>query len=265
MANLITVLERAGQVALQEACQIAGGDATAAAALASGGQMGLRERLYRDFVEQCGRVPDPMLGDAMLLSIMIRSYAEVRDDISIPDLAFETTGLTPTGVAANGAATTFVAGIAVNPGQSTLLRTQAYSLPSNPRCLWGVLRFNAGDPEINYQSVNFKVWVGPRDLSTLSTLIGSVLREWMPRRFIYGSQFHCGTGCQEVALRSYTGCRDIDIVGIESALYLQVDNLAGAANNITGQQIVLKLGGFIEPCCNGCATGSSCGCGGHKH
>lgn len=221
---------------------------------------GLVPLVRNQYYEQCGMIPNCHLEQAILFAILLSSYAQVRDDFGIPDLSLEVSGLKPTGVAANGAPTTFVDKFNVAPGESILLRTQSYRLPFHPRCLWGALAFNGGTPESNYANVLFKVWVGPSNLAALPALQGGALREWSPRRFIYGSQFRCGDACQEVPLRSYSGCTEVDIVGIESSIYIQVDNLATATQNITGQQLVLKLGGFEKPCCDSCQRGHACGC-----
>lgn len=222
---------------------------------------GLRAMIRSQYMSDCGRIPEDCLEDAILLAVLLKSWAEVRDDLGIPDLAFSPSGLSPTGTNATGGATTFVPAFNVAPGQSILLRQQNFSLPYNPRCLWGSLAFAGGNDAENYKHVNFKAWVGPADLSTLTTLgTASTLREWNPRRWIYGSEFRCGDSCKEIPLRSYTGCTEIDIVGLESAFYIQVDNLNTATQAITGQQLVTRLGGFKVPCCDPCAAGKTCSC-----
>lgn len=220
------------------------------------------------YLANCGFVPNECLERWIELAVILTSYPEVRDDFGIPDINLETTGLVPTGTTANGQPTIFDANFNVAPGHSILLRTQDYSLPFNPRCLWGALAFNAGVDSENYKHVNFKIFVGPKDVSGSFPMMGGPLREWSPRRFIYGSEFRCGDSCSEIPLRSYTGCTDIDIVGLNSAIYIQIDNLATASNNITGQQMVVRLGGFSKPCCDSCGMGKECssGCknnGGH--
>jgi hypothetical protein len=217
---------------------------------------------------QCGLVPEPCLASWIAWAVMMSSIAEVRDDFSVRDLAVVPSGLLPTGMTANGqSATTFVANFPIIPGNSILMKVQPYRLPFNPRCLWGLLAFNGGDTEQNYLHVLFKLWVGPRDPGTSPFPLDHGLAEWDVNRWIYGSEFRCGHSCKEVALKSYTACTDADIVGINSTLYIQIDNLITASNNITGQQLVIKLGGFKRPCCNDCAMGRACstGCGNHKH
>lgn len=224
----------------------------------------LEQLVKATYGSTCGRIPDDCLAQWIGLAIGMTSYAEVRDDMSIADLQFRPSGLTPTGTAANGDATTFVAGFPVTPAHSILLEVRPYRLPFNPRCLWGIFAFNGGVSSDNYLNVLVKPWVGPRGL-TGSFDLRNTLYEWNPKNFIYGSQFRCADGCSDVALRGLTGCTDADIIGVDSTLYLQVDNLATASNNITAQQVVLKLGGFKTPCCNDCALGRSCGCGGGNH
>ncbi|MCY0985802.1 hypothetical protein OV203_01580 [Nannocystis sp. ILAH1] len=215
------------------------------------------------YIANCGFCPNPCLLRWIELAVLLKSYAEVRDDFGIPDLNLVPTLLTPTGTTANGLPTTFVSNFNVAPGQSILLRTQDYSLPFNPRCLWGALAFNGGNDSENYKHVNFKIWVGPSNASGAFSMQGGPLREWAPRRFIYGSQFRCGDSCTEVPLRSYTGCTDVDVVGLDSSIFIQVDNLATASNAISGQQLVIRLGGFEKPCCDSCAAGKACGCKKH--
>lgn len=224
---------------------------------------GLRQMIRSSYMSDCGRIPEPCLEDAIMLAVLMSSWAEVRDDVGIPDLSFTPSGLTPTGTAASGQPTTFVSSFNVAPGQSILFKSQAFSLPWNPRCLWGTLAFAGGTDDANYKHVNFKPWVGPADLTALTSLQNGALREWNPRRWIFGSEFRCGDSCQEIPLRSYTGCTEIDIVGLNSALYLQVDNLNTASQAITGQQLVVRLGGFKKPCCDSCASGKSCSCSKH--
>lgn len=225
------------------------------------------QALVSAFNTQCQRVPNPALAEWMGQAIMMTSFAEVRDDLGIPDLALVPTGLVPTGFASNGTtATTFVAGFAVAPGQSILLKTQSYNLPFNPESLWGMMSFSAGSDETNYRHVSAKVWVGPKDVTGVFGLGNSgPLREWSPRRYIQGAQFRCGDSCSYVGLRSSTGCSAIDIVGINSQIYIQIDNATSNANTITGQQAVLKLGGFETPCCDSCAHGQACSTGCAKH
>jgi len=218
------------------------------------------QSIMDQFHAQCGRVPNMALAEWMEQAIMMTSFAQVRDDLGIPDLALVPTGLVPTGFASNGTtATTFVAGFAVAPGQSILLRTQDYTLPYNPESLWGMMSFSAGNDETNYRHVSAKVWVGPKDVVGAFALgTAGPLREWSPRRYISGAQFRCGDSCSYVGLRSYTGCSAVDIVGINSAIYIQIDNATSNANTITGQQAILKLGGFETPCCDSCAHGNAC-------
>ncbi len=223
--------------------------------------------VVENFQRQCGRVPVAALAEYIALAIQLNSFPQVRDDFSIPDLGLVPCGIAPTGVASNGqTATTFVTGFNVAPGQSILLQTQDYSLPYNPDRLWGMLAFNAGLDDANYRHVTMKAWVGPRNLPAAFALgTGGPLYEWQVKRFIYGSQFRCGDGCTEVALRSFTGCTAADIVGLNARLYIQVDNAATATNSITGQQQVVKLGGFIDACCGSCAVGKACTSGCKSH
>lgn len=218
------------------------------------------QALMSQFNTQCQRVPNTALAEWMEQAIMMTSFAEVRDDLGIPDLALVPTGLVPTGFASNGTtATTFVSGFAVAPGQSILLKTQNYSLPFNPESIWGMMSFSAGSDETNYRHVSAKIWVGPKDASgTFALGTAGPLREWSARRYIAGAQFRCGDTCSYVNLRGYTGCSAIDIVGINSQIYVQIDNATSNANTITGQQAILKLGGFETPCCDSCAHGQAC-------
>lgn len=221
------------------------------------------------YTQQCGLCPLPCLARWMAYAVMETSLAETRDDFSIPDLALQTTGATPTGLPGNNVGTTtFTAAFPVLPNFSILLRVQTYRLPFNPRCLWGALGFSGGTDDANFRHVIFKVWVGPRVIPlTGFSMQDGTLKEWAPKRWIYGSQFRCGDGCNEIPLRSFTGCTDADIVGINSTFYVQIDNLGTATFNITGQQMVVKLGGFVVPCCDPCGRGQACasGCKGLKH
>jgi hypothetical protein len=259
--NLLTAIGPKLRELGAEACRSFMGDPSNVSTLTALSTPSTVAMIMKGFQEQCGVVPVRPLAEWMSLAIMLNSYAQVRDDFSIPDLNLVTSGLTPTGTAATGAATTFVAAFNVAPGESILLKTRDYSLPFNPRCLWGMLGFNAGTDDANYRHVSMKVWVGPRNLTgTFALGASGPLYEWSPKRFIYGTQFRCGDSCTEVPLRSYTGCTSLDIVGLNSQIYIQVDNAATNANSISTQQQVIKLGGFETPCCNSCGSGGACGC-----
>lgn len=215
-------------------------------------------RVIAEYMSLCGVAPVRDLARRVSLAVMLTSWAQTRDFFSVNDLALEVSGLTPTGPLSNGTGSaTFVPTFNVAPGQSILLRVQQYPLPFNPRCLWGMLAFSGGTDDANYRHVMFKAWVGNKNITVAGSLTNT-FSEWSPKRWIYGSEFRCGEFCKEMPLRSYTGCTDVDIVGIESNLYIQIDNLSTASNSITGQQMVVKLGGFETPCCNSCALGNQC-------
>jgi hypothetical protein len=220
-------------------------------------------RVISEYLGLCGVAPVRALARRIALAVALKSFAQVRGYFSVNDLALQPSGLVVTGTTATGGATTFKAGFNVAPGESILLRVQNYPLPFNPSCLWGMLAFNGGTDDANYRHILFKAWVGDKNQSGLS--LQQDFSEWAPKRWIYGSEFRCGDSCKTIPLRSYTGCTDVDIVGIESALYIQIDNLSTASNSITGQQMVVKIGGFETPCCDSCAIGNKCsgGCGKH--
>jgi len=219
-------------------------------------------RVMAEYMQLCGVAPVRDLARRVAAAVILSSWAQTRDFFSVNDLALEPSGLVPTGPLSNGTgAATFKANFNVAPGESILLKVQNYPLPFNPRCLWGMLAFSGGSDDANYRHVMFKAWVANRNVTGGS--LNQNFSEWSPKRWIYGSEFRCGEFCKEMPLRSYTGCTDVDIVGINSNLFIQVDNLATASNSITGQQMVVKLGGFEVPCCNSCALGNQCtsGCG----
>ena len=144
---------------------------------------GVVAMIMNQYMQQCGVAPVRCLAKWIAMAVRLTSYAQVRDDFSIPDLALMPSGLTPTGVPSNGVgSTTFVSGFNVAPGQSILLKTQGYSLPFNPRCLWGALAFNGGADESNYRHILFKTWVGPINTAgTFNLNSAGPLYEWAPK------------------------------------------------------------------------------------
>lgn len=223
------------------------------------------ERMINEmFFKNCQKVPVPALRCALVTTINQRSWPQYRNILGKMEAYFTTTGFTGTGITADGQnPTTFVPAFAVAPNQSIMLRVEPrYALPFIPGCFWGTLSFtnnNNTPAEVNYTFIQYKFWVGRRDATAQSQLY-----QWSDDVFMYGSRFRCGDACTRIPISNPTMCDELNIVGPDSALYMQIDNLPSASESINGQQLVVEFGGLEQKCCQSCAIGGSCGCKG-KH
>jgi len=216
------------------------------------------------FFKNCQKVPVAALRCALVQAINQRSWPQFRNILGKMEAYFTATGFAGAGITADGQNTTvFNPAFATAPGQSIMLRVEArYALPFIPGCFWGTLSFtnnNNTPAEVNYTFIQYKFWVGRRDATSQSQLY-----QWSDDVFMYGSRFRCGDACTRIPISNPTMCDELNIVGPESALYMQIDNLSAASESISGQQLVVEFGGLEDKCCRSCAVGGSCSCKG-KH
>lgn len=228
----------------------------------------VQELIYNKFFANCQKIPCPALMCALVTTINQHTYPQYRNVLGKTEAYFETIqGFVGPGKTGDGSNTdtTFVDTFQVDPGKSIMLRVnQKFILPYIPGCFWGSLSFtnnNNNEAEVNYSAVTFKFWSGDRGVTSPTQLF-----QWGDDVFIYGSRFRCGDACTRVPISNPTNCDELNIVGPESSLYLQIDNALNANESIKGQQLVIEFGGMEVKCCAACAVGKACGCkGGHKH
>lgn len=205
--------------------------------------------------QSCGMVFDHCYAEKVAKAVDMRTIAEVKAFIGRTKVRLLATGVTGPGVDAEGDPTTFVATFPLAPGESILLRTEDWPLPYYVGCLHGILSFDGGNLEENYQQTIMQGFAGPKSGPVSAANPGY---KWNDNEYIPGSDLRCGDQCTDVPLKGQD-CGP-SLVGELSEFRLVLTNKATASHDVTRQQLWIKLG-YLKPyCCDECAlTGKSCG------
>lgn len=205
-----------------------------------------------------------LIDDAALAT----AFPLIEKSLGRRTMSFVPTGAQGTGTNAESAATIFVEDFPVAPGRSILLK-QDPNFPLHWRlgCLSPDFTFTEGEDQPNYKHLRITVWVAMRSATfntDIATPIGNFGEHWNEYQIIKGKDMFCNGCAKDVAINGPSGCPELDTVGREAQILLQVDNLSSADEPITGESVEIKFAGFVEPCCDSCRVGKSCG-GSCKH
>lgn len=237
------------------------------------------QEIVKAFAEACGKVPPCNYVEAILEVIDETSFVAVEDQLGTDELNMYPSGITGSGKTVDGRNDTeFVADFPVGAGQSIVLFTEQFDMPWFPGCVDLDLQWDEGDIEANYARIRaafFYVDKGNNSFSTVNpqpdppgpsgwTTQGGAI-PWNKRKIYRGKKFRCGTKCSSVPIIGRAGCAGQDMVGRQGLLAMQIDNGGTGSNDISNGTAVISFFGFQEPCCDTCAGGMKCGCGGGKH
>ena len=196
------------------------------------------------------------------------AYPLIEKHLGRRNMSFKPSGAVGTGTNAEGLATVFQPDFPVAPGRSILLE-QDPNFPLHWRlgCLSPDFTWTEGEDGPNYKHLRITVWVAMRDStfqSDISQPIGIFGEHWNEFQIIKGKDMYCDNCTRDVAINGPSGCPELDTVGREARILLQIDNLASADQPLTAESIEIKFAGFVEPCCDSCRVGKPCG-GACKH
>lgn len=206
----------------------------------------------------CGQVFEPCWADMVAFTVgMFRTIPEIKAYIGRTKARLLPTGVTGSGLDAEGEATTFVANFPVAPGESIALAMEDWPYPFPVECLAGALAFSGGNVEENYMQVILQAFSGDKAVEPTASNLGAL---WNDADVTYGSELRCGDNCRSVFLKGQT-CGP-SVVGVLSELRLVITNKSTASANITRQQLQIHMGGIKKYCCDACAVSKGGGCGG---
>lgn len=220
--------------------------------------------------ERCDLIYDPCDAERVAEAIQDGAWPLYKKQIGRSEMAFQRTLAIGTGKAQTvpETNTTFVAGPTIAASRSLLVvQDLRYPLPWRPGCLkLTILPAEGVSKEDAYANLVVTAWVALRsDVGALNTTdaaqpIGYYGEKWNEYQIITGDELYCDGCVKKVALRG--PCIDDDWIGKDAVLLLQIDNLDGT-NSVTFRSAEVDFKHVKKVCCDDCASGKVCNCGGH--